>query len=81
MPKRDGPKKGHKCGKEFDRYCPNCWEERLKTLHLTEFAGADTDKVTYTDPSKVALIMERESAEMYTGQYYSRRVGPERRKK
>lgn len=47
MPKRDGPRKGHKCSKEFDRFCAECWERRLKTAGLGECQDRETDKVTY----------------------------------
>ena len=51
MPKRTGAKRGHKCGKEFDRYCTDCWERRLQKMHLTEYAGAHTSETTWLPQS------------------------------
>lgn len=31
--------KVHKCRDKFDRNCPDCWEKRLKVMHLTMDRG------------------------------------------
>ncbi|HEV2132642.1 MAG TPA: hypothetical protein VGR47_00120 [Terracidiphilus sp.] len=47
MPKRNGPKKGHKCSEEFDRFCDQCWEERLKTMGWDYGRALHSSETTY----------------------------------
>lgn len=59
MPKRAGAKKGHKCGAEFDRYCPACWKKRLKAIGMGEDTGARRDKNTYMPQREFEGASER----------------------
>lgn len=47
MPKRNGPKKGHKCSKEFDRFCDECWNHRLKVMNLEMGRAQHSGETTY----------------------------------
>jgi hypothetical protein len=47
MPKRTGAKKGHKCSKEFDRFCDECWERRLKVMNLEMGRAQHSSETTY----------------------------------
>jgi hypothetical protein len=47
MPKRNGPKKGHTCSKEFDRFCDECWDRRLKIMNLEMDRAKHSGKTTY----------------------------------
>lgn len=47
MPKRNGPKKEHKCSREFDRFCDECWDRRLKVMNLGMGRAQHSGETTY----------------------------------
>jgi hypothetical protein len=62
MPKRTGAKKGHQCSTGIDKYCPDCWEKKLKRMGLTEDAGARRDKLSLVPQLLMASFADQKEA-------------------